>query len=76
MRFCSRLGVLWGCTAMAAAAQQAGPFSSTNIFAHASTPAKTIFGLSMFVLAITAIIFLVVAGLLVWRARISRWQEG
>ncbi len=49
-----------------AVAAQAGPLSSTNIFAPASTPAKTIFGLSMFVLAITAVIFLVVGGLLVF----------
>jgi len=40
--------------------------SSTNIFAPASTPAHTIFGLSMFVLAVTAIIFAVVFTLLVW----------
>ena len=40
--------------------------SSTNIFAPASTPAKAILGLSMFVLAVTAIIFVVVAGLLVY----------
>jgi len=40
--------------------------SSTNIFAPASTPAHTIFGLSMFVLAVTAIIFAVVFTLLAW----------
>ena len=40
--------------------------SSTNIFAPASTPAKTIFGLSMFVLAVTAVIFAVVGGLLAY----------
>src|SRR4029450_13931215 len=34
--------------------------------APASTPAKTIFGLSLFVLAVTAVIFVVVAGLLVY----------
>jgi len=44
------------------------PLSSTNIFAPASTPARTIFGLSMFVLAITAVIFVIVAGLLVYSA--------
>lgn len=42
------------------------PLSSTNIFAPASTPAKSIFGLSMFVLAVTAIIFVIVGGLLVY----------
>jgi cytochrome c oxidase subunit II len=40
--------------------------SPTNIFAPTSTPAHTIFGLSMFVLAITALIFVVVAGLLIY----------
>jgi len=38
--------------------------NSTSIFAPASTPAQEIFGLSMFVLAVTAIIFLVVCALL------------
>ena len=38
----------------------------TNIFAPEATPARSIFDLSMFVLAITAIIFLVVATLLVY----------
>jgi cytochrome c oxidase subunit 2 len=40
--------------------------SSTNIFAPASTPAHTIFGLSIFVLIVTAIIFVVVASLLAY----------
>lgn len=52
--------------AAAAAASADSPFSSTNIFAPATTPAKTIFGLSMFVLAVTALIFIVVAGLLAY----------
>jgi cytochrome c oxidase subunit 2 len=52
----------------AAAATPDSPLSSTNIFAPASTPAKTIFGLSLFVLTITAVIFVVVAGLLVYSA--------
>jgi cytochrome c oxidase subunit II len=47
--------------------------SSTNIFAPASTPAKSIFGLSMFVLILTALIFVVVAGLLVYSA--ARFRE-
>ena len=46
--------------ATAAAAAPDSPLSSTNIFAPASTPAKTIFDLSMFVLAVTAVIFVVV----------------
>lgn len=40
--------------------------SPTNIFAPMSTPAHSIFGLSLFVLAITATIFVVVAGLLIY----------
>jgi cytochrome c oxidase subunit II len=51
---------------MAAAASPGSSLSSTNIFSPASTPAKTIFGLSMFVLAVTALIFVVVCGLLVY----------
>jgi len=38
----------------------------TNIFAPASTPAKSIFGLSLFVLAVTGAIFLVVFVLLLY----------
>jgi cytochrome c oxidase subunit II len=38
----------------------------TNIFAPESTPAKSIFHLSLFVLAITGIIFVVVFTLLVY----------
>jgi len=40
--------------------------SPTNIFAPASTPADTIFGLSIFVLAVTATIFVVVFSLLLY----------
>jgi cytochrome c oxidase subunit II len=55
------------CLAKAYAAEPAGsPLSSTNIFAPASTPAKTIFGLSVFVLTVTGVIFAVVFGLLVY----------
>ena len=42
------------------------PLSPTNIFAPASTPANTIFGLSVFVLAVTATIFVVVFSLLAY----------
>src|SRR6185295_18045532 len=41
-------------------------FSPTNIFAPASTPADGIFELSLFVLAVTAGIFVTVGGLLVY----------
>ncbi|HET7892348.1 MAG TPA: cytochrome c oxidase subunit II [Candidatus Sulfotelmatobacter sp.] len=42
------------------------PLSPTNIFAPASTPARSIFGLSLFVLAVTGAIFLVVFTLLLY----------
>ena len=55
------------CCITTCAGQVAGSrVSSTSIFAPASTPAKTIFGLSLFVLAVTALIFVAVAGLLVY----------
>ena len=55
------------CSIAIAAAAVPGPaLSSTNIFAPASSPAKSIFGLSLFVLAVTALIFIVVAGLLAY----------
>jgi cytochrome c oxidase subunit II len=44
----------------------APPLSPTNIFAPASTPADSIFGLSMFVLEVTATIFVVVFSLLAY----------
>jgi cytochrome c oxidase subunit 2 len=48
-------------------AQAAAPaLSPTNIFEPASTPAHTILGLSLFVLAVTGAIFVVVFSLLVW----------
>jgi cytochrome c oxidase subunit II len=47
-------------------ADAARPLSPTNIFAPASTPAKSIFGLSLFVLAVTGAIFLVVFTLLLY----------
>ncbi len=40
--------------------------SGTNIFAPKSTPAHTIFGLSLFVLSVTAVIFVVVFALLTY----------
>src|SRR5580692_515311 len=42
------------------------PLSPTNIFAPVSTPANTIFGLSIFVLAVTATIFVIVFTLLAY----------
>ncbi len=43
-----------------------GPQTTPSIFAPASTPANSIFGLSMFVLGITGAIFVVVGGLLAY----------
>ena len=58
--------VVWICGTAAAFADTAQPLSPTNIFAPASTPAKSIFGLSLFVLAVTGAIFLVVFTLLLY----------
>src|SRR5580698_6424608 len=53
--------------------------SPTNIFAPASTPARSIFGLSLFVLVITGFIFVVVASLFaneVVKVRKRKGDEG
>jgi len=47
-------------------AQSVSPLSPTNIFAPISTPADSIFGLSKFVLEVTASIFVVVFSLLLY----------
>jgi cytochrome c oxidase subunit II len=57
--------VCFGSTALAFA-DPSQPSSPTNIFAPASTPAKSIFGLSLFVLEVTGAIFLVVFTLLIY----------
>src|SRR5262245_13615097 len=57
---------LFWCASTAFADAADAPLSSTNIFAPASTPAKSIFGLSLFVLVITGLIFVVVFTLLVY----------
>lgn len=55
------------CVPAAALADPAdGTVSPTNIFAPASTPAHSIFGLSLFVLAVTAGIFVIVFSLLTY----------
>jgi cytochrome c oxidase subunit 2 len=61
-----RFAVFLWLAVIPAAAQADGPVSSTNIFAPASTPARTIVGLSVFVLIVTAVIFGVVFSLLVY----------
>src|SRR6202167_3089508 len=58
--------VVWICGATAAFADTSQPLSPTNIFSPASTPAKSIFELSLFVLAVTGTIFLVVFTLLLY----------
>jgi cytochrome c oxidase subunit 2 len=54
------------CGSAQAFADPGPPWSPTNIFAPASTPAKSIFGLSLFVLAVSTGIFLVVFSLLAY----------
>ena len=62
-----RLQILFGVSCSATAFADSAPrLSPTNIFAPASTPAKSIFGLSLFVLAVTGAIFLVVFTLLLY----------
>src|SRR6202140_5470661 len=72
-RFCNRRArlavpaLVLLCVPATALADPAGsPMSPTNIFAPASTPAHSIFGLSLFVLAVTAAIFVVVFALLTY----------
>src|SRR6202795_4751928 len=57
--------VVWSATA-AASEPAVSAMSPTNIFAPVSTPAKSIFGLSLFVLEVTAAIFVVVFTLLAY----------
>jgi cytochrome c oxidase subunit II len=52
----------------ASAAPPLDPSGSTSIFAPLSTPADSILGLSLFVLAVTGVIFVIVFGLLVYSA--------
>ena len=71
--------VVWVCGTATAFAEISQPLSPTNIFAPASTPAKSIFGLSVFVLAVTGAIFLVVFSLLLYavvRFRKRRNDDG
>ncbi len=58
-------------------AQSAVPSSgSTNIFAPVSTPATSIYGFSLFVLAVTGTIFVIVFGMLVYAAVKFRQRSG
>jgi cytochrome c oxidase subunit II len=67
--------VVWNCSGTAAFADTSHPLSPTNIFAPASTSAKSIFGLSLFVLAVTGTIFLVVFTLLLYSVVKFRKRE-
>ena len=58
--------LFWFTATAAGAAPSASSTGLTNIFAPETTPARSIFDLSMFVLAITGIIFVVVGSLLVY----------
>jgi cytochrome c oxidase subunit 2 len=60
------LAVFWLSAARIFAESALLSLSPTNIFAPVSTPAQSIFDLSLFVLTITAAIFLVVFGLLAY----------
>lgn len=60
------VALLFWCIVAAAAESAGSPVSSTSIFAPASTPARTIFGLSMFVLSVTGLIFTTVFILLAY----------
>jgi cytochrome c oxidase subunit II len=62
----SVLAVLWFPAASAFAEPAHPSLSPTNIFAPASTPAHSIFDLSLFVMEVTAAIFLVVFSLLAY----------
>ena len=61
------------CSTLACAA---APLSGTNIFAPKSTPAHTIFGLSLFVLSVTTVIFVVVFALLTYSIVKFRGRAG
>ena len=57
---------LWLAAATTSAQSRHSPLSPTNIFAPVSTPAHSIFGLSLFVLGVTGVIFVIVFRLLVY----------
>jgi cytochrome c oxidase subunit II len=62
------VGISLGLTASCFGQSAAQKSNSTNIFAPSSTPADSIYRLSLLVLAVTATIFLVVFGLLLYAA--------
>jgi cytochrome c oxidase subunit II len=66
LRGLSCLAAITGLLMPALAVAADAPVQTPNIFAPVSTPAQLVFELSLLVLAITAAIFVVVAGLLVY----------
>jgi cytochrome c oxidase subunit II len=68
LRHLLKLAGAWLSAARCLAQSAAQNSKTTNIFAPDSTPADAIFGLSMFVLAVTGIIFAIVFGLLLYAA--------
>lgn len=68
LRHLLKLAGAWPFAARCVAQSVAQDSKSTNIFAPASTPADSIFGLSIFVLAVTGTIFAIVFGLLLYAA--------
>jgi cytochrome c oxidase subunit II len=75
-RFAVHVFVLLCVPVTALAGPVGGSLSPTNIFAPVSTPAHSIMGLSLFVLAVTAGIFAIVFSLLVYCvARFGKWAN-
>ncbi len=68
--------VFFGIVVAALAEPSPSPLSPTNIFAPLSTPAQSVFDLSLFVLEVTGAIFLVVFSLLVYAAVKFRKKGG
>src|SRR6202161_407406 len=60
------LGLFWSASELSSSGPDAAPGHGTNVFSPASTPAKSIADLSVFVLVITGVIFVVVFALLIY----------
>ena len=60
------IAAFFGMATAALAQPSPSPLSPTNIFAPLSTPAQSVFDLSLFVLEVTGAIFVVVFSLLVY----------
>jgi cytochrome c oxidase subunit 2 len=68
LRHLPQLAVAWLSSARCFAQSSARTSTSTNIFAPDSTPADAVFGVSIFVLVVTGIIFAIVSGMLLYAA--------